>query len=265
MDAPLLGSGEELQSFTVCNVQLKLKLSPDLGNGGLVWPSTFFLAEYLQHLTTPIRGLSIVELGAGTGLLGIWAATQGAHVVLTDLAELVPLIKDNVCLNIDQISKGGGSVQIEALRWAEKSEISDAIMDCSLIVGSDLCHWIGSMLFDEDTRLLLCQTLRTLMREQSDKKTYLCHEIRSQQREAQFVNMMNDAGLRVRQERTLTYSPWFAGDDEASPSGFVYNGFGKGANVCSRINSDGLWLTTQSSTELDGVNRDVVILLVSMD
>ncbi len=136
-------------------------------------------------------------------------------------------------------------MQIEAARWAEKSIIYDAIMDCSLIVCSDHCQWIGSMLFDEDARLSLCQTLRTLMIEQSDKKTYLCHEIRSQQREAQFVNMMNDAGLHVRQERTLTYLPWFAGDEEASPSGFVYNGFGKGANVCSRISSDGPCLTTQ--------------------
>jgi hypothetical protein len=240
MDAPLVGSVETLRSFSVCNVQLNLKLSPDLGNGGLVWPSTFFLAEYLQHLTTPIRGLSIVELGAGTGLLGIWAATQGAHVVLTDLAELVPLLKDNVRLNIDQISKGGGSVRVEALRWAEKSEIPDAVMDCSLIIGSDLCHWIGSMLFDEDTRSLLCQTMCALLRERSDKKTYLCHEIRSQQREAQFVKMMKEAGLCVCQ------------------------GSGTGASVCSRISGDGLSLTTQSSTELDGVNRDVVILLVSI-
>jgi len=259
MDAPFVGSVGTLRSFTICNVQLNIRLSPNLGNGGLVWPSTFFLAEYLQH--SPICGLSIAELGAGTGLLGIWAATRGANVVLTDVAELLPLLKDNVCLNMDQISKGGGTVRVEALCWGDKSEIPVSVMGCSLILGSDLVHWIGFGLFDEDTRTLLCQTICTLLRECSGKKTYLCHEIRSQQREAQLVHMIRDTGLCVHQERLITYSPWSDGD-EAQPSGFVYSdvtGFGQ----CSKISGDGLCLTTQSSTELDSEKRNVVILSLS--
>lgn len=131
-----------LRTFTVCNVQLDIKLSPELGNGGLVWPSTFFLADQLRNLTTPLRGLSIAELGAGTGLLGIWAATQGAHVVLTDLDELVPLLRDNVNLNMEQILKGGGSVRVEAMRWGDRFEIPPAVMDCMIIVGSGNLHMI---------------------------------------------------------------------------------------------------------------------------
>jgi hypothetical protein len=251
-----------LRSFTVCDVQLDIKLNPDLGNGGLVWPSTFFLAEYLKHSATPIRGLSIAELGSGTGLLGIWLATQGANVVLTDLPELVPLLQDNVSLNMDQISKGGGSIHVEAVCWGEKADIPAAVMDCSLIVGSDLVHWIGFRLFDEDTRCLLCQTMCTLLRRRSDKKIYVCHEIRTEQREAQFVQMINEAGLCSREERVITYSPWSASGD-APPSGFMFHGFGERASELSRISCEGLCLTVQSSTELDCEKRDVVILQVS--
>jgi hypothetical protein len=129
-----------LRTFSVCDVQINLKLNPDLGNGGLVWPSTFFLAKQLRNSATPLRGLSLAELGAGTGLLGIWAATQGAHVVLTDLNELVPLLNENVRLNMEQISKGGGSIRVEALLWGDKSEIPAAVMDCSIIVGSGSDH-----------------------------------------------------------------------------------------------------------------------------
>jgi hypothetical protein len=131
---------EMLRAFSVCDVQINIKLNPDLGNGGLVWPSTFFLADQLRNSATSLRGLSLAELGAGTGLLGIWAATQGAHVVLTDLNELVPLLNDNVLLNMDQISKGGGTIRVEAMLWGEKSEIPAAVMDCSMIVGSGCLH-----------------------------------------------------------------------------------------------------------------------------
>ncbi len=125
-----------LRTFTVCNVQLVIKLCPDLGNGGLVWPSTFFLADHLRKLAAPLQGSRVAELGAGTGLLGIWAATQGAHVVLTDLHELVPLLRHNVDLNMDLISKGGGSVRVEAMMWGDKAEIPAPVMDCSIFVGS---------------------------------------------------------------------------------------------------------------------------------
>jgi hypothetical protein len=60
--------------------------------------------------------------------------------VLTDLNELVPLLNENVRLNMEQISKGGGSIRVEALLWGDKSEIPAAVMDCSIIVGSGSDH-----------------------------------------------------------------------------------------------------------------------------
>ena len=92
-----------LRTFYVCDVQINLKLNPDLGNGGLVWPSTFFLADQLQNSATPLRGLSLAELGAGTGLLGIWAATQGAHVVLPAPNEIVPVPCETVQFNKETV------------------------------------------------------------------------------------------------------------------------------------------------------------------
>jgi predicted nicotinamide N-methyase len=194
-----------LRSFTICNVQLTIKLSPDLGNGGLVWPSTFVLAQYLNSSRT-LSGKCIAELGAGTGLLGIWAATQGAHVVLTDVAELVPLLQENARMNMDQISKGGGSIRVEPVLWGETSHVPASVFDCALIVGSDLVHWIAFTLFDDDSRLLLCQTMRRLLGARCDKTVYLCHEVRTKLREAQFLLMVNEAGLLVHEELSTTYA-----------------------------------------------------------
>lgn len=250
-----------LRTFTVSNVQLTVKISPEFGNGGLVWPSTFFLAEHLRKKMS-FKGVRMAELGAGTGLLGIWLATQGAHVVLTDLAELVPLLTENVRLNISRIKAGGGSCIVEALLWG-KTELPVSVMDSKIIVGSDLVHWIAFTLFDDDSRALLCQTMLSLLQAGSDKDVYLCHEIRTQQREAQFLLMINDIGLRAHQEQILSYSPLV--DGGTTGSGFVFNSLGACASDCRKISGDSMCFTTQSSTDLDGGIRDVVILRINFE
>lgn len=59
-----------------------------------------------------LRGVRVVELGAGVGCLGIALARAGADVIVTDLKELVPLMEYNVRLNFGYHShdhkKGGG-------------------------------------------------------------------------------------------------------------------------------------------------------------
>mmetsp|Transcript_8630 Transcript_8630/g.13638 ORF Transcript_8630/g.13638 Transcript_8630/m.13638 type:complete len:187 (-) Transcript_8630:870-1430(-) len=78
---------------------------------GLVWPVTFRLADlYSRRRGLPsLLGARVVEIGAGTGLLGIAAAARGADVVLTDLPNVVANIQRNIDLNshlwINQIKR----------------------------------------------------------------------------------------------------------------------------------------------------------------
>lgn len=55
--------------------------------GIVVWPSAIALAHEIA--SRDVAGLRILELGAGTGLPGIVAASLGARVVQTDRQELV--------------------------------------------------------------------------------------------------------------------------------------------------------------------------------
>lgn len=55
--------------------------------GIVLWPSAIALAHELA--TRTLAGKRILELGAGTGLPGIVAASLGAHVVQTDRQNLV--------------------------------------------------------------------------------------------------------------------------------------------------------------------------------
>lgn len=57
--------------------------------GVVLWPSALALAHELIARAEVIRGARILELGAGTGLPGIVAASLGGQVVQTDRNELV--------------------------------------------------------------------------------------------------------------------------------------------------------------------------------
>jgi predicted nicotinamide N-methyase len=56
--------------------------------GVVLWPAAIALAHEVVARADAVRGRSVLELGAGTGLPGIVAASLGARVVQTDRHEL---------------------------------------------------------------------------------------------------------------------------------------------------------------------------------
>lgn len=66
---------------------------------------------------TPWKGLRVVDLGCGTGVLGIAAGSLGATVACTDLPSMLPLTWANVKANAGLIKAGGGTVTCVPLLW----------------------------------------------------------------------------------------------------------------------------------------------------
>jgi methyltransferase-like protein 23 len=64
------------------------ELRERLPYGVALWPAAIALAHEVASRADAIRGRSVLELGAGTGLPGIVAASLGARVVQTDRNEL---------------------------------------------------------------------------------------------------------------------------------------------------------------------------------
>jgi len=87
--------------------------------GCVVWDAAIVLASFLEtdgfhELCLSLQGKTVVELGAGTGLVGLQAACCGAICDITDLEEFVPLIEHNIAENSSLVA---GRAHGKTLCW----------------------------------------------------------------------------------------------------------------------------------------------------
>lgn len=68
-----------------------------LGTGATVWPAAHVLAKYLERKfgSRGMKDYRVVDLGSGTGVVGIVAASLGAVSYLTDQEQLQFLMREN--------------------------------------------------------------------------------------------------------------------------------------------------------------------------
>ena len=89
------------------------------------WTSSLLLARRLNSLRTyvPSSGVRVLELGAGTGLVGIaTACIWRTHVTLTDLPEIVPNLQYNIDHNRNLAQQFGGTISVMSLDWSDASD-----------------------------------------------------------------------------------------------------------------------------------------------
>jgi predicted nicotinamide N-methyase len=107
------------------------ELKPVLPYGVALWPAAIALAHDVAERAAELRGAAVLELGAGTGLPGIVAASLGARVVQTDRQELAL----SVCRRNGERNDVGG-IEYRLADWASWDD--DARYRC--ILGSDILY-----------------------------------------------------------------------------------------------------------------------------
>ena len=123
------------------NKCLKVKQDLSLSHAGTVWDGALVLAYYLQKnqefSQRFLSGRSIIELGSGTGILGLACSTfQAENLLLTDLPEYISILDDNIKMNIGTDGKVYGCLIAAApLIWGKPEHMS-AIDKIDTIVGS---------------------------------------------------------------------------------------------------------------------------------
>ncbi|XP_055963397.1 methyltransferase-like protein 22 [Sorex fumeus] len=138
--------------------------------GKQVWRGALLLADYILSQQHVFRGCTVLELGAGTGLVSIVAATVASTVYCTDVgADLLAMCQRNISLNSHLTGPTGGVVKVRSLDWLEDDLCTDPSVPFSWSEEdvSDLCRHTTILLaaevfYDDELTDALFRTLARL-------------------------------------------------------------------------------------------------------
>ncbi|KAJ8764477.1 hypothetical protein K2173_006217 [Erythroxylum novogranatense] len=165
-----------LQQYDLPSIKsmVVIRQLPSQGLSFQLWPAANTLVSLLeQHHRQPENSplsqtlaafsksggghLKVLELGSGTGLVGIAAAAiLGANVTVTDLPHVITNLQFNVDANAGLLTLHGGTVHVAALRWGDTGDVEAVGREFDIVVASDVVY--HEHLFEP-----LLQTLRLLM------------------------------------------------------------------------------------------------------
>jgi len=114
-----------------------------------------------------LTGAAVLELGSGAGLGGIAAAMLGARVTLTDVADVLPLLRENVAGNFQTamwaehvaLREQFGSLTVRELDWTKPEQLDGyGTFDC--IIATD-CVYHETLALDLLRVVLHCTGAKT--------------------------------------------------------------------------------------------------------
>ncbi|XP_054662786.1 EEF1A lysine methyltransferase 3 [Grus americana] len=109
---------------------------PRLGLAASVWEAALSLCRYLEEQRFDFRGRTVIELGAGTGIVGILAALLGGDVTITDQPAALEQIRENVRLNFPPSATV--RPQVRSLVWGRDE--GSFPREYEVILGSDIVY-----------------------------------------------------------------------------------------------------------------------------
>ncbi|XP_020640257.3 EEF1A lysine methyltransferase 3 [Pogona vitticeps] len=138
-----------------------------LGVAAPVWEAALTLCEYFEAQKLNFWGKKVIELGAGTGMVGIIVSLLGGDVTITDLPVALKQIEENVLRNLP--GKCMARTRVCALSWG--LDHKEFPQNYDFILGADIVYL-------KDTYPLLIRTLQHLCGDQST--IYLSSKMRQE-------------------------------------------------------------------------------------
>ncbi|XP_010465306.2 PREDICTED: protein N-lysine methyltransferase METTL21A-like isoform X2 [Camelina sativa] len=194
--AALRDGAQELQQYNIRSIESTVVIR-QLTSQGLsfqLWPAASTFVTLLDNYrrdpsSSPLTAtlslfkksspLNILELGSGTGVVGIAAAvTLSANVTVTDLPHVLDNLNFNAEANAEVVARFGGEVHVEPLRWGEADDVEVLGRNVDLILASDVVY--HDHLYEP-----LLETLR-LMQLEGKKLIFLMAHLRRWKKESVF-------------------------------------------------------------------------------
>jgi predicted nicotinamide N-methyase len=184
------------------------------------WASSYLLAKQLcslrEHIPDLAPDAAILELGAGTGLVGMAAALVfKRQTILTDLPEIVPNLEQNARSNEQAISSYSGSATAAVLDWTKPDELeydsfSGSPKSFSLILAAD-------PIYSPDHPLMLVDAIKYHLSTDLNARLVIELPLRDAYAEERqdLRDRLTGVGLRiVEQGEEVGYDDWSSGSDE---------------------------------------------------
>ncbi|KAL7620692.1 Protein-lysine N-methyltransferase rrg1 [Parahypoxylon ruwenzoriense] len=219
----------ETQASTPFN--LIIREPPITGDclGLKTWGSSYLLAQSLDkiakdslsHLLNPGHpnlSLSVLELGSGTGLLGMAAAAiWQTDVILSDLPNIMSNLAHNVESNRSTIEVLGGRVDSGALTWGSDDDIAERFSagnHFKIILAAD-------PLYDDDHPGLLSSAIHSHLANDKDARVVMMvpqRDLTTKRLLATFISTvaLGESGLTILEEHILVGQDDWDEDGESS-------------------------------------------------
>ncbi|KAK7984948.1 methyltransferase-domain-containing protein [Apiospora saccharicola] len=169
--------------------ELTIREPPITGDalGLKTWGSSYVLAQQLSQIaagplshllseTATDASVNVLELGSGTGLLGMAAAAiWQTGVALSDLPNIVPNLAFNVGANRALIEARGGRAEADALTWGGSGEDDGQLFakknQFKIVLAAD-------PLYDDDHPVLLTSVIQYHLARDSDARAVVMVPLR---------------------------------------------------------------------------------------
>ncbi len=141
-----------------------------IDSGAKIWDSGRALSSWIVKELEP--GKRVLELGAGTGIVGLTAAAKGAKsVILTDQPEMIPLLEQNIASNDLSVN----AMALPLLWGCDQEETMSSLIEASssmddaskqapifdVICGSDILYSPENLELLLDTIVQVCTPSKT--------------------------------------------------------------------------------------------------------
>ncbi|CAL8464476.1 g4011 [Coccomyxa elongata] len=188
-------------SVELFGIDVRMSQDPSSMNlGTTVWDASIVLAKFLEKNARKgefsranVKGKRAIELGAGPGLGGMAFALLGADVLLTDLADIVPLIRKNVDANFTSAALHGregpwgqqvGKLRVQELDWGTEAHIIQADGPFAFVLAAD-CVYHEEHIFGLRQTILALTDLKSTV--------IIANELRSESVQAQFMMLFEES------------------------------------------------------------------------
>eukprot|EP00928_Gymnodinium_smaydae_P046618 TRINITY_DN31066_c0_g1_i1.p1 TRINITY_DN31066_c0_g1~~TRINITY_DN31066_c0_g1_i1.p1 ORF type:complete len:302 (-),score=49.00 TRINITY_DN31066_c0_g1_i1:55-960(-) len=118
--------------------------------GDLVWPTAVIFCKFLCDRADLVQGRRVLDLGAGTGLVGLAAAQLGGHATLVDVPRVMPLLEHNASLACNA-SEETRKTSCAPLWWGDQVQ-TKSLLDThgpfDVVIGCEVIYQHTPAVFD---------------------------------------------------------------------------------------------------------------------